>query len=191
MSKSIIAALALSTLAVVGFTGVAQAQAKCPPIGYLYSRVHLHTDHTAASSSKAVSSGDSSIRPTGHNSTNGSKYHEDHIVIIRHGVPAALAFQVVGPAWAAADDPAGTTIVAGGPTDQLCIWQQIKTGAHASPKHLIRSLGCQGYDPDPLPDGVRASFRRGPGLQACRSRRVGESKRPIKINRAVMQRGER
>jgi len=33
MSKSIIAALALSALGVVGFTGVAQAQAKCPPLG--------------------------------------------------------------------------------------------------------------------------------------------------------------
>jgi hypothetical protein len=55
MSKSIIAALALSTLAVVGFTGVAQAQS------------------------------------------------------------------------------VGTTIVAGGPTDYLCIWQQIKTGRPCKP----------------------------------------------------------
>lgn len=39
---------------------------------------------------------------------------------------AALAFQAVGPAWSATNNPAGTSIVAVGPTDQLCIWKQIK-----------------------------------------------------------------
>lgn len=33
MIKSLISALALSTLALVGFAGVAQAQHKCPPPG--------------------------------------------------------------------------------------------------------------------------------------------------------------
>ncbi len=40
---------------------------------------------------------------------------------------ATFAFQVVGPARAAADKSAGTTIVAVGPTDsQECIWKRIK-----------------------------------------------------------------
>jgi hypothetical protein len=45
MSKSIIAALALSTLAVVGFTGVAQAQPKC---GLMGTSTHgcIHTPTT-------------------------------------------------------------------------------------------------------------------------------------------------
>jgi hypothetical protein len=33
MLKSLIAALALSTLAVIGFAGIAQAQTRCPPPG--------------------------------------------------------------------------------------------------------------------------------------------------------------